>query len=463
MCAAALVRIRRARYTLKGEGRPPPTLHPDRAEHANTTASGASQQQASRFPPASGPPSQASQLETQYHENPARLALINKDQPRDRYKEEFREDRDPREDRAAPNQRPNDSRTAPSDAQRDSQVQQPDEAAPTGPRRHRSSRDLSAGVPSESSYGRLNGPQDVPLGPRPPNGPSGRSGRTFPGSISQPVARPNEAPLPSPTSARPPETPAALRSHGLRQAPDRRHSGIERPPSSSNSVPTTPATENGPAVHPSRMNQVDMQPPPIQTSMPPSGPRGSGRPSAGGSAGPSPSGPPSGPASAVERQRRGERRQITNINATLQGPAGTGSPNGQGVSFRGAAQNRPQNAQGSSTTSAQPVQAIASAIEIPARRDESGFDRQEAGANRSEVFHDPQGSSIESDTRGAARGRRSDEEHPERHQSSLTYSQQPSQDTPTPISAALSPSSRTPTRRRKYAHQKLPSSRSLYS
>jgi THO complex subunit 2 len=441
-----------SRERTNGPMGPPPAqaAHSDRPAYP-----GAVSQQSSR---ATSSTAQASPSQDQPHVNPARLALINEDTVPGRGRgrdligppKDTRRDRDTREDRGPPESRTNATRDAAVEPPRDTQSRNPPPAdvAPTGPRRGRQNRDLSVQGPTESSFGRLNGPpQDVPSGPRPPNGPGGRNTRGFAPQPAPPAtSRSNESPVPSPSTARPPESPAAFRGPNLRATNDRRGSGqqFERQPSA-NSVPTTPATENGPSVHPSRMGQVGVQPAPIQTnvaanapgsatsptSAPPSGPRGPGRAPSGPATGPSSAAPPSGPASAVERQRRSDR-QRADINATLQG-ASVPAPNGQGVSFRGAAQNRQPNAPVSSAANAPPVQALASPMEPPVRRNEPPAGRQEppanAAASRGDLFQgkperNDEGARLREDgrpdrargSRNASRERRPDDEPPQRPQ-----------------------------------------------
>lgn len=436
---------------------PPPaqSAQPQTSDYTTAATSNATAQQSSRQGPSSAQPSQSAQGENQYHENPARLAMINDDQRggRDRARDasapqkDSRRDRDVRDERATPSTSQHEGRSVPQEPSRDSQARadQPSDLAPRGPRRHggRLSQDLGPGGAQESSYGRLNGPQDVPSGIRPPNGPSGRVSRTYPAPTSQSNARSNEPPPPSPSASRPPESPAAFRAPASRLPMDRRSSGpqFDRQPSS-NSVPTTPATENGPQVHPSRLGQVDVQPPPIQTNLPaqgprnagspttapPSGPRGAVRPPAGTPTGPSPSssGPPSGPASAIERQRRPDRRQLGSINATLQTANNATGPNSQGVSFRGAAQSRPPSGPVTSGANAQPVQAIASPLDPPMRRNEPPApERQEMQSSRPEsqadLFQAKQAPNNE-DGRGSSRSRRREDERTDRQRSSRTAS-----------------------------------------
>ena len=425
---------------------PPATqgAHADRPAYPGAVSQPSSRAQSStpQAAPASQSPHDAHRV------NPARLALINDDNApgRDRAREltgpprDTRRERDVRDDRGPPDPRANAARATATEPLRETQGRNPPPAdhAPTGPRRGRLSRDLSTQGAAESSFGRLNGPpQDVPSGPRPPNGPSNRNARGFAPPQAPPTSRANESPLPSPSTNRPPESPAALRGPNQRAPADSRGPGQqhERQPSS-NSVPTTPSNENGPPVHPSRMNQVGVQPPPpppLQTSVatngpssaasptsaPPSGPRGQGR----APTGPSSAAPPSGPASAIERQRRTDR-QRADINATLQGSSAP-APNGQGVNFRGAAQNRQPNAPGSSAASVQPVQALASPMEPPARRNEPNAGRQELPANRPAPREDLfQGKGDRSEDGGRSTRGRGDEGRPDRARGSRNASRE---------------------------------------
>ena len=425
------------------------SAHADRAGYMSSTTSSSAFQQSSRPPPSAPQTSQASQGETTHQENPARLALINEDQSqtRDRSRDttvpkDSRREVDGRDERPALVTRPSGGRPLESPRELPPRADQPSELAPTGPRRGRVSRDLGTQTAQESSYGRLNGPQDVATVSRAPNGPSGRGGRNL--TAPQPPAavstRSNEASVSSTTTdTRPPESPASFRGPPPRRGPDRRNSGAQfERQTPSNSVPTTPATEGGPPVHPSRMNQVGVQPAPIQTnnlpadssriaasptSAPPSGPRGPNRPSGGVPTGPSPTSanPPSGPASAVERQRRGDRQRAS-INATLQGVGGTATgPNGQNVSFRGvAAQNRqPEPPAPSSATNVAPVQAIASSIEPPpTRRSESAAaQRQDGPPSRPEAQPDLMRQGRRDDNNDRRMTGRREDDRPERQRS----------------------------------------------
>ena len=424
-------------------GPPPPQMtHTSRASQINSAASGPPSRQDSR-PPNGTQTSQSQPPDTQYNENPARLALINKDQAQgqDRGRDapeaqkDVRRERDVRDERTPHSNRSSTGRIAPSESPRElrSRSDQPGDLAPTGPRqaRGRLSQDLGSQVQPESSYGRLNGPQDIPPGARAPNGPGGRGGRNFTAPQPPLNTRSNEQPLPSPSAVRPPDSPAAFRGPSQREAADRRNSGsqFERQ-ASPNSVPTTTATDSGPSVHPSRMAQLSAQPSPLQTNLPasgvrnaaspssapPIGPRGPTRLPAGTPTGPSPTtnGPPLGPASAVERARR-DNRQRASINATLQSANTVTGPNGQSVSFRGAAQNRQPSMPMSSSATVQPVQAIASPMEPPQRRNEPPSHQKPAPnrpESRPDLFQGRQDRGNEPDNRGDSRqtsGRREDD------------------------------------------------------
>ncbi|KAF2484568.1 transcription factor/nuclear export subunit protein 2-domain-containing protein [Neohortaea acidophila] len=390
-----------------------PLEHPSRAALINPGPPSANAQQPSR-PSTGGSQPASTRDDSRHYENPARLALINNDPTRER------ESRREAELRGASHRQSDSQNEVPRDPQARGEISS--DHAPTGPRRPngRQSRDFGPGIPSESTNGRLNGPQDIPSAPRPPNGPSGRTSRSNQGPVA--TARSHDLAPASPSASRPMEPPAAGR--GSREAADRRqpgHPSDRQPPS--NSLPTTPSVEDGPAPHPSRLRQLDMQPPPIQTdlaasnapTMAPSGPRGANRPLPGTPTGPSPStsGPPSGPASATERAKRTERRQVSSINATLQG-ANVPGQNGQGVNFRGAAQSRPSNSTVPSTAAvSSPVPAIASSMDAPPRRSAPPPpDRQDRppsrADNRPDLFQSRRGPANEVDV--AARPRRGEDE-----------------------------------------------------
>lgn len=429
----------RPAYDSRDRGNGPMGPPPSQAAHSDRSGyPGAIPQPNPRAALSTTQAPQVPHSQDQAHVNPARRALIENETGAVRGRDgdlislakDARRERDGRDDRAPPESRAH--AEPPRDPQ--SRTVPPADLAPTGPKRGRNlSRDITA-QGTESSFGRLNGPQDVPSGPRPPNGPAGRGSRGFPPPQAPTALRPNESPLPSPSTTRPPESPAAFRGPNLRPGNDRRSSGqqFERQ-QSSNSMTTTPGVENGPQVHPSRLAQVGPQPPSLQTNLAtngsgsaasptsaaPSGPRGSGRAPVGPAGGPLSAGPPSGPASGAERQRRGER-QRADINATLQG-ANPPATNGQGVSFRGAAQNRGPIVPVSSVANSQPVQALASPMEPPARRNEPPAARQDLPANRpaprEELFHGKQ-------DRGDEGARRREEGRPDRPRGSRQSSRE---------------------------------------
>jgi THO complex subunit 2 len=331
--------------------------HPERLTHLKPESTPLGQQHDSRSASNVDASQRASGASVEPVINPARAALIT-DAPMG--------DRDRRRERGARN----DERTAPAsgtaggsdnrtngrhDTARD-QVPRSEQDTPTGPRASRASgRELAnepsrasgrlnrEAAPSESSFGRLNGPNsapspDAPSGPRASNGPAARGGRNFTAPGSTMNTR-NEPALPSPAQARMPRDPA-----GRNDAPPFADRQVP------SSQPSTPAPDNGPppGMHPSRMAKFG--PAPLQTNSPnngarqavsptgpPVGPR-SNRVPTGTPTGPSPAtGPPSGPA-GPERKRGGDR-QFANLNATLQGAANNANGNGQAPSFRGAARS----------------------------------------------------------------------------------------------------------------------------
>lgn len=366
--------------------------------------------------------------------------------------------------------------------------EQPNEHAPTGPRGGRAvqppskdlfepnapprampdpsqgrlNRESGPSRQQESSYGRLNAAPDAPSGPRAmpmpmpmQNGPASRGGRNFPPNQS---SNRNEPPLPSPSTARPPESPASFRGQHQHQH-QRQSSNVGVPPTSS--APPTPAVEPNSAmegVHPSRMGNVGVaknQPPRIQTnvpysntsrtassptSAPPSGPRGrGGGPPSGTPTGPAPlssySGPPSGPASALNGRRGTDRsdKRFLGINSTLQNANGqtNNSNTNQGVTVRGAARQASMSM--SSAANAQPAlppQAVASPIDPPQRSNTGA--RPDVPPMRAEYKPDlfqgrstPNDRSSDNDSRAAVDGRhrRRHDERPERHHTSRGTSQ----------------------------------------
>ncbi|KAM3417882.1 hypothetical protein BST61_g6102 [Cercospora zeina] len=374
-------------------------MHPDRLGHLSSVAVTPETHRTAASTSSSAP----SQQQEQVPVNPARLALINQDSPSNANPRSSRDrthtDHDQRRDRGGRSDEHggatsfpprSDSRSnarhheSPRDVQGRSEPQQ--DLAPRGPR-SRGGRLQEMPPPSqESTYGRLNAPADPPSGPK--NGPAGRNGRNF----TNPPIQPSTASAQSPTMGRAPDQSAP-------RGPSRQQSGsmqqMDRA-SAPNSAPSTPATENGPPVHPSRLAHVGQQPSPIQTNFapngprsgglgspmaaaPPSAPRGPGRngPSSSTPTGPSPSNtlPPSGPATAAERQQR--NRQRDRINATLQD---NGVQPGQGVQFRGASSRQ------SSITGGP---AVASSMAPPAGPSSDLFQgRQDRGEERSHRHRD---------------------------------------------------------------------------
>ncbi|KAJ9628591.1 THO2 plays a role in transcriptional elongation [Taxawa tesnikishii (nom. ined.)] len=280
--------------------------------------------------------------------NPERLAMINGDGPPldNRGPREPRHERDDRRDR--PTRPPSPGRyppraTLPGEDRRMpldphpytscDRRDEPSDHAPTGPRHTRGGRELfepAAPAPrpvdmnhgrlnqdtapprhQDPSYGRLNAAPEAPSGPKAVNTAREPAGRNFTPTEPRNAVRSRDlqqnAPSPPSTSRPPPTGP-----HN-----DRHSSQYDRQQPSS-SAPATPTLEQ-PAqttgLHPSRLAQ--MQPAPIQTNNPPSGPRGAGGPPVGTPTGPSPvSRAPSGPASATERRTD---RRYAGLNDVLQG------------------------------------------------------------------------------------------------------------------------------------------------
>lgn len=436
----------------------PPSAQGPRADRPGFLPSVAStpQSQPSSRPTTSGNQTAQSPATEPTFVNPARQALINGDRGAEPVRardaqlpeKDRRRERDVRDERAAPgypqhpDTRPN-GRAPAGETPREPQPHrdQPTDLAPSGPRHGRLSREAARDVgptaQQESSYGRLNAPQDVPSGPRPPNGPGVRGGRNFPAPQPTVNTRMNEPPMSSPASSRPPESPAAFRPQPSRQPSDRANAGqqSDRQPSS-NSVPTTPALDDDPNVHPSRR----MAPPPIQTniqstngprsaasptSAPPSGPRGAGgRAPAGAPTGPSPvtNGPPAGPANTLNRQMRDRQRASINAQLSQGTSVATGPRSSQDVSFRGASSR--QSSFNMPSVVAEPPQAIASPMEppLPSSRRTEPPARQEGPPSRPASRAEPRtdlfqrGDDVEA--RDGSRPRRRDEDRVERHRSS---------------------------------------------
>ncbi|KAF2773504.1 hypothetical protein EJ03DRAFT_323461 [Teratosphaeria nubilosa] len=436
-----------SRDRLNGSMAPPSAQpHPDRAAYLPSTAPQSSSQASAR-PSSSGEPAALSQASASFGVNPERQRLIDSvNAPassgladKDRRRE--RDGRDDRDDRNAPPLSRGDSRQdgrgllePPRDGSR---REQPMELAPSGPRNGRLNRDQSG----ESSYGRLDAPQDMPSGPgaRPPNGPSGgRGGRNF--TAPQPLIHVRNEPaaasrVPEPlTSFRPP--------HGN----DRRGSGTHNDRQGPGSAPQTPIAESPAGIHPSRLQNVQhQQPPPIQTThqnmngmrgasspssgAPPSGPRSAGnRAPAGAPTGPSPvaTAPPSGPAAgSVDRQRSSRQRgQMSQINAQLQqANSSSAAPRGPGdVSFRGAS-SRQNSFAASSGAMGSVVPVVASPMDPPLQRrgggEGQGSRPPSRAEGRSELFGTRNGGDGHEESRHRRRegDRGSDRQHSGRHAS----------------------------------------------
>lgn len=394
---------------------------PDRLGHMHSAAAPTDNPQTGRPPSSGAPDSQSQDPEDQSQINPARLALIN-DGPGSRGREPRHERRE-RDERNSQAFGPRtDGRAAAARGPEGLRQQQPD-LAPTGPKRGR--------LQEESSYGRLNGPQDAPSGPRQPSGPAGR-GRNFTAPTN---GRGNEPPPQTSAATRPLESTAAPRG------PARQSSGpqAERGAATS-SAPSTPAGD-GPQVHPSRAAQFGQQaqPSPIQTSFPapngprsaasptnpPSGPRGPGRsgPPSGTPTGPSPANniPPSGPATPAERQqRRGEgQRQRASINATLQTNATAPGP--QGMTFKGQA-SRNSSASFPAQSPRNAVPTVTSSMEPPQSR--QSFDGRTSQAEAG--FGQPGGRGDLFQSRGE--DRRREDDRPGRGRGSRDPSREPRAD-----------------------------------
>lgn len=409
----------------RNRGMGPPSTqspHPERFAQAKTESVPVGQQHDSR----SGHDPRGASASVEPVINPARAALISGDSKGDR---DRRREREPRnDDRSAPASNaaggPDNRVNGRHESARE-QVPRPEQDAPTGPRASRGGRELTNEpprgrlnrdtAPSESNYGRLNGPSnaptpDTPSGPRAPNGPAGRGGgRNFTAPGSAMHGR-NEPAGPSPASAR---TPRDLTGRneptpfGDRQAPS--------------SQPSTPAAD-GPPMHPSRM--AKFQPAPIQTnnaphggaqnpvspSGPPSGPR-SNRLPAGTPTGPSPvTGPPSGPAGP---ERKPRDRQRANINATLQGAGSPANANGQGTQFRGAARSTSYTAGSPSAPapSAAPPADSASRRDAPPNQPDLFSGRgEETRESRPRRYEEDRGEPRQRGSRHPSRERRGDEE-----------------------------------------------------
>ncbi|QIW98532.1 hypothetical protein AMS68_004050 [Peltaster fructicola] len=267
------------------------------------------------------------------------------------------------------------------------------ENAPTGPRagRNGGSRDLfdqasgrnagdagrgrlgrDPGHQAESTYGRLNAGSDASPPARAPNGPA-RGQRNAQANAPSLNSRASEPNLHS-AANRNIEPPPVRNPRQRGPAGDRPSASSSNTDRAQASVPSTPVSESGPAVHPSRL--ANLGAPAIDTNVPaqggfgspaqpPSGPRNQGgRRQPGTPTGPSPTNNlPTGPSAGSERQRRGERPRS---NQAPSQPAAAG-PNGtQGVQFRGAARQPSHGSSLASVAAAEQPRAIASSMDAPA-------------------------------------------------------------------------------------------------
>lgn len=273
----------------------------------------------------------------------------------------------------------------------------------------------------ESSYGRLNGGPDLSHTPHAPDGPpSGRFARHNGADAANVPARMNERYQDS--SARPADSPTNRRSQRGRDG-DSLRSG---PPNRPDPRPSTPATnmiaptDNGPAVHPSRLANLEVDTIAARadvrgaSSLPtaPSGPRSLNRPPPGTPTGPSPtSNAPSGPGLTNDRQRRGDWARGNGPQVGL-----TTSPtSSQGIQFRGAARQssgQTVNIGGNSATADQP-RALASSMEAPSRPDAVPFAGERMDRGRAEMIQRTSATDTSFGNRGAEAGRK-DQERPNR-------------------------------------------------
>ncbi|KAH9828282.1 THO complex subunit 2 N-terminus [Teratosphaeria destructans] len=427
-------------------GPPSAQPHPDRAAYLPSAALQSASQATAR-PSSSGGSSALSQASASFGVNPERQRLIDavnapgSSSMADKDRRRERDSRDGRDDRNAPPLSRSDSRqngrVLPDIPRDGSRHEQPMELAPSGPRNGRLNKDQSG----ESSYGRLDAPQDMPSvsGARPPNGPSGgRGGRNF--TAPQPIIHGrNEL---SAISRAPEPLPPFRPPHGN----DRRGSGPHNDRQGPGSAPQTPIAESPAGIHPSRLqNVVQQQPPPLQTThqnmngmrgassplsgAPPSGPRVAGnRAPAGAPTGPSPitAPPPSGPAAGPADRQRGSRQrgQMSQINAQLQqANSPSAAPRGPGdVSFRGASTR--QNSFAASPSGMGPgVPVVASPMDPPLPRrgggEGQGSRPPSRAEGRSELFGTRDGGEGREDSRHRRRegDRSSDRQHSGRHAS----------------------------------------------
>ena len=203
---------------------------------------------------------------------------------------------------------------------------------------------------AESQYGRLNSDNDIPSGPRMPNGNHSAAGRG---------ARIVSAPQPQLNTQLPPQNHGPPTPVYDRQAPSgpsmrgspRKQQQFSQYPANSSAPPTPVAQSPDTAgFHPDRLKALQESrvvtaenPPqsrgpmqgPSPVSIPPRGPNHNQLPSP---AGPSPNnrGPPTGPAMTNDRNGR-DKRTFAGIQNVLQQASGPGIPerSGQGASIRG--------------------------------------------------------------------------------------------------------------------------------
>ncbi|KAH7074426.1 transcription factor/nuclear export subunit protein 2-domain-containing protein [Paraphoma chrysanthemicola] len=240
--------------------------------------------------------------------NPARAALINQEQHG--RPEPSRPDRDGRRDRIS---RPQSPRRG---EERRGEERYADERGLSGyhgrnemPRDHRDERGPPPLPHPSARNGRDEPGTSTPTGPRggrnEPPSPAGASREMFqPPRPSRGAQDPNYGRLNQPSESMPPSGPRSDRPQSQPQQ------SVAPPPSG-------PASSTAVGIHPSRMNNIDRAPagPALQTNMPPSGPRGSGRAAQGSLPSPSSRGPPTGPA-GNDRGPRG-RNALGAVNNIL--------------------------------------------------------------------------------------------------------------------------------------------------
>ena len=237
---------------------------------------------------------------------------------------------------------------------------------------------------TESQYGRLNSDNDIPSGPRMPNGnhpASGRNARNV--SAPQPQLNtqlpPNQGPM-TPVQDR--QTPSGPSMRGSPRKPPQ----YSQYPANSSAPPTPVAQSPDTAgIHPDRLKALqgagavtsDNPPPnigaqsqgPPLISLPPRGPNNNQLPSPGGPMSNN-RGPPTGPAMPNDRSGR-DKRTFAGIQNVLQQASGPSAPDrsGQGASIRGRG-GRANNVNGPSpVTSAPPTPGLPRPDQTPYRED----------------------------------------------------------------------------------------------